>query len=119
MQPRHEIRRIVAPRAAEWHMRSLGFGPKIGIAWLYNETTMEQSKEVDETENPVAWARTETIKFYKRKARQYGLLALLDLPALVLAFASSGHSMFHFVGPALGVLLVFFVSVTIFYSCSA
>lgn len=77
---------------------------------------MDHEKKVDRDMDPVAWARAETIAFSKRKAKWYGLLALLNLILFVLLLKDiPAHALWPVFGPIFGVSLVCLTAVAGFY----
>lgn len=68
-------------------------------------------------DDPVAWARAETVAFSKRKAKFYGALALIALVMLVLlSKGMPGHFLWPYLGPITGIALVCLTAVAGFYA---
>jgi hypothetical protein len=77
---------------------------------------MDRDNQFDRND-PVAWARAETIAFSKKKAKFYGALALVDLVVFVLLLKGMpGHALWPYLGPILGITLVCLVAVAVFYA---
>ena len=77
---------------------------------------MERNHQVDRADG-VAWARAETIAFSKKKAKFWGILALANLVTFVLLLKGMpGHTLWPYLGPALGITLVCLIAVAGFYA---
>ena len=78
---------------------------------------MERNEQVDRNADPVAWARAETSAFSRHRAKTYALLALMNLVAFALTLKGMPlHTLWPFIGPALGILLVCLAAVAGFYA---
>ncbi len=68
-------------------------------------------------DDPVAWARAETITFSKKKAKFYGALAFVNLIVFVLLLKGMpGHAWWPYLGPISGITLVCLAAVAGFYA---
>ena len=77
---------------------------------------MERHNQIDRND-PIAWARAETIAFSKRKAKFYGTLALANLVVFVLLLKGMpGHLLWPYLGPISGITLVCLIAVAGFYA---
>lgn len=77
---------------------------------------MERRNQI-EHDDPVAWARAETIAFAKRKAKVYGALALADLLIFILVLKGMpGHALWPYLGPISGITLVCLIAVAGFHA---
>lgn len=77
---------------------------------------MDRDNQLDPND-PLAWARAETIAFSKKKAKFYGALALVDLVVFVLLLKGMpGHALWPYLGPISGISLVCLVAVAGFYA---
>jgi hypothetical protein len=77
---------------------------------------MDRDKQIDR-DDPVAWARAETIAFSKRKVKLYGTLALANLVVFVLLLKGMpGHVLWPYLGPISGITLVCLSAVAGFYA---
>lgn len=78
---------------------------------------MERPDDQLKRDDPVAWARAETIAFSKKKAKFYGALALVDLVIFVLlSKGMPGHFLWPYLGPITGITLVCLAAVAGFYA---
>ena len=60
-------------------------------------STTENDRQRED--DPVAWARAETIRFAKRKAKRYGILLLVNVVAIiVIAKGMPAHSLWPILG---------------------
>jgi len=76
---------------------------------------MDRENQI-ERDDPVAWARAETIAYSKKKARFYSALALLNLVIFVLLLKGMpGHALWPYLGPISGITLVCLIAVAGFY----
>jgi hypothetical protein len=76
---------------------------------------MSRDNQIDRND-PVAWARAETIAFSKKKAKFYGTLALVNLVGFVLLLKGMpGHALWPYLGPISGITLVCFSAMAGFY----
>ncbi len=77
---------------------------------------MDRDNQIDR-DDPVAWARAETIAFSKKKAKFYGALALVNLIVFVLLLKGMpGHPLWPYLGPISGITLVCLAAVAGFYT---
>jgi hypothetical protein len=77
---------------------------------------MERDDQTDRND-PVAWARAQTIAFSKKKAKFYGALALMNLVVFILLLKGMpGHALWPYLGPISGVTLVCLAAVAGFYT---
>jgi hypothetical protein len=77
---------------------------------------MDRDNRVDR-DDPVAWARAETIAFSKRKTKFYGTLAITNLVGFVLLLKGMpGHFLWPYLGPISGITLVCLSAVAGFYA---
>jgi hypothetical protein len=77
---------------------------------------MERQNPINH-DDPVAWARAETIAHAKRKAKFYGALAVADLVIFILVLKGMpGHALWPYVGPISGIALVCLIAVTGFHA---
>lgn len=90
----------------------LGFGLECMVVGFFWELFMRPKRA-----DPVAWARAETVAFSKRKAKKYGLLALMNLVVFALTLKTMPlHAFWPFLGPPLGISLVCLTTVAGFYA---
>jgi hypothetical protein len=72
--------------------------------------------QTDRKTDPVGWAREETVRFSKQKARRYGSWTMANLVAFALLLKGMpGHSLWPILGPLLGITLVCLTAITGFY----
>ncbi len=77
---------------------------------------MERPNQIDR-DDPVAWARAETVAFSKRKTRFYGALAFADLVVFILLLKGMpGHALWPYLGAIFGITLVCLIAVAGFYA---
>ena len=77
---------------------------------------MERDDQIDRND-PVAWARAETIAFSKKKAKFYGALALANLVVFILLLKGMPvHILWPYLGPVFGITLVCLAAVAGFYA---
>jgi protein-S-isoprenylcysteine O-methyltransferase Ste14 len=78
---------------------------------------MERHNDQLKHDDPVAWARAETIAFSKRKVKFYGALVLVNLVVLaLLSKGMPGHFLWPYLGPISGITLVCLAAVAGFYA---
>lgn len=78
---------------------------------------MERDHQINRENDPVAWARAETIAFSKKKAKFWGALALANMVACALLLKGMpGHALWPYLGPILGITLVCLTAVAGFYA---
>jgi hypothetical protein len=77
---------------------------------------MEHPKQIS-PDDPVAWARSETIAFSKKKVKFYGALAFANLVVFILLLKGMpGHALWPYLGPVFGITLVCLAAVAGFYA---
>lgn len=80
------------------------------------QVEMGQQNPIDH-DDPVAWARAETIAYARRKTKFYGILALADLFIFVLVLKRMpAHALWPYLGPISGIALVCLIAVTGFHA---
>jgi hypothetical protein len=68
-------------------------------------------------DDPVAWARAETIAYAKRKTKFYGILAIADLLVFVLVLKGMpAHPLWPYLGPISGIAFVCLIAVAGFHA---
>jgi len=79
-------------------------------------TVMARGKRDSRSEDPVAWARAETVALAKRKLKRYGLLTLGNVAAVVfISYGMPGYALWPVLSIPLFISFFCFFTPTLFY----